>query len=321
MTSLIDYLSSSSYQEAKNYLRYTSPKEVIVHVEDWDDVRFWSGILQPHEKRIGIKFAIFPYSSESNDAITGKSNLLKKINHLGKYSIVCMDSDYDYLLEHSESAKAIQDNPYVFQTYTYSIENFRCFSEGLSAVCTDLTCTTKELIDFEVFFTSYSGVIYELFVWNLLFSKKNSTDYFSITEFSKIMEIPKQHIKLENEGEQMLEVVKQKSNAKLASVRADFLNFEVEIELLKESILQKGCGPKNAYLFVRGHTLQDMVVKPIIEKIKSHVHGETIKLIKEKSSKNQETSNKINAYNNSINNKDILSSLSSKNNFINCHLI
>ncbi len=316
MASLIDYLSSSSYQKATNSLFYTSPAKIRVHVEDPGDITFWSNILRPYEKKARIKFDFTPYSQGSLK--TGKQNLIKKFNDLGKESIVCLDSDYDYLLEHSETAKKIHDNPYVFQTYTYSIENFKCFSSGLSKVCTDATCSTTELINFDELFLKYSEKIHDLFVWNLYFYSINDTSSFTINDFSETIKLSE--VNLEDQGTSAIEKLDEKVREKLLLLNSDFKNSIDNVEFLKRTIHSKNCTNTTTYLFAHGHTIFDHVALPVIKKVCNSLKKEHIDSIKCSDATSEEINNRLNHYKNLTKSKKTEDILFLNDNFKECHL-
>jgi hypothetical protein len=111
MTSLISYISSD-YQKAINSLKpKTSENSVLVYVEGNEDISFWRNILSPYEREISIKFEVKPYSKDS--LATGKRNLEKIFSQTGKYLLIALDSDYDYLFpDHSDISQKINSNPY-----------------------------------------------------------------------------------------------------------------------------------------------------------------------------------------------------------------
>ena len=56
---------------------------------------------------------------------------------VGRDMIACVDADYDYLEQGaSGSSKTILDNPYIFHSYAYAIENMQCYAPSLHAVFT-----------------------------------------------------------------------------------------------------------------------------------------------------------------------------------------
>ena len=88
----------------------------VVLVEGATDKLFWAELL---DTAIREKYEIFPSVNHPTYDTTGKSALLKHYVQFANVDFtLCLDSDYDYLLE-----KPILTLPFVFQTYVYSIEN------------------------------------------------------------------------------------------------------------------------------------------------------------------------------------------------------
>ena len=59
---------------------------------------------------------------------------------VGNDMIACVDADYDYLLQGAtQLSRTILNNPFVFHTYAYAIENLQCFAGGLHEVCVAAT--------------------------------------------------------------------------------------------------------------------------------------------------------------------------------------
>ena len=90
---------------------------VKVYVEGREDVVFWHNILREYEPQRNIKFDITPHS-KANDLTKGKSAVLEHIDSTGKHLILCVDSDYDYLLNgHARESTIINSNQYIFQIF------------------------------------------------------------------------------------------------------------------------------------------------------------------------------------------------------------
>ena len=71
---------------------------------------------------------------------------------LGRSLIACVDSDYDFLLQGAtNTSRKINRNRYIFQTYTYAIENYHCFAESLHEVCVQATLNDRSILDFNFF--------------------------------------------------------------------------------------------------------------------------------------------------------------------------
>lgn len=71
---------------------------------------------------------------------------------LGRSLIACVDSDYDFLLQGAtNTSRKINRNKYIFQTYTYAIENYHCFAESLHEVCVQATLNDRFVMDFNAY--------------------------------------------------------------------------------------------------------------------------------------------------------------------------
>jgi hypothetical protein len=270
---------SSNYLEFSNVLRPKfKPKSIIVYVESEEDIAFWFNILHSYETP-KIRFEI---KLPSNTSLAkGKSKALARSNDIfnlvtgkvGKYLLICIDSDYDYLLcEHYETeakrtiAKKIHENDYIFQTYTYSIENLKCYAENLHIVCVAATFNDAQKIDFVAFMKVYSTIIYELFLWNLLFYSKGQDDNFTLTSFCsviKILEVPNIH----EFGKTALKEVEKQVNKKITELETSFPTHKTEILALGNKLKSLDLKEENAYLFVQGHTIFDNVVLMLLKSV------------------------------------------------------
>jgi hypothetical protein len=83
---------TSDFSEAKNALNKSKGIVIDVYVENEDDIPFWKDIF----RKCDLQTKIHPTSITSLNR--GKTEVLKQINSVGKFKILCVDSDYDYLL-------------------------------------------------------------------------------------------------------------------------------------------------------------------------------------------------------------------------------
>ena len=318
MTPFENYALDSSRKNAFNRSqRKSKPAEILVYVESSADVGFWHGILSPYEKPNNIKFDISPYSE--NELTTGKDKLIKLFPQTGQNFIICLDSDYDYLLpENSDSAKIINQNPYIFQTYAYAIENLKCYAEGLNALCVKATNSTDEIVDLFEFLAEYSKIIYPLLIWNIYFEHIDKASEFSRDEFSKIVTFgnitaDKYQITADNHQDKLASI-KSAISEKLDSLaNNDFsTNFAKKLN-------QLGLNESNAYLFMQGHALYDFIAKFLIaicENLKNKQKATIEKLAKD----DEELRSKTGEYFNSIKFSPITALLEHNDKFKDCVL-
>lgn len=291
MPTLKDNLNSDYLGAFTHLLPKSVAKPIIVYVESEADISFWRNILQ-HYENSQVRFEI---QLPSNTSLSkGKQKALHAgkeifelmpINNLGKYLIVCIDSDYDYLLQaYLEKAKEINESKYVFQTYSYAIENLKCYAASIHAVCVSATLNDSQKIDFETLLKRYSSIVYELFLWNLYFYSKKEEHHFSMSDFCsiiKILEEPKIDDYITNVGKELLKI-EHKVKQKLAEIENIFLNEKNEVKVLADTLKKKGLEAENTYLFIQGHTIFEnvvlMLLKPLCRLLKKE-HEEKIKML------------------------------------------
>ena len=131
---LTSYINSS-YISAMNRLGgRKSRQRIVAYVESYDDVFFWSNLLRPLETEQYFFEVMLP--SRTSLCKGKKIALANDLGaRLGKCMIACVDADYDYLMQGvTLSSAEVCNNPYVFHTYVYAIENFQCYEIGRAHV-------------------------------------------------------------------------------------------------------------------------------------------------------------------------------------------
>lgn len=250
---------------------------VEVLVEDEYDIPFWSDLLNLDNK--GIKFRISPYScNENRDFVLtkGKGNILAKREHFGPNLIACLDSDYDYLLPNNSAiAEFMNTSPYILQTYTYSVENYICYASTLASVCVKVTKVYDIPFQFESFLISFSQIIYDLFLWSVLAKKKDENDYLQV--FKETVRV--NQIINDSNAVSVLHSLKAQVHRKIAMLKNEGRYDADEVAATAEELQSKGLTKDNCYLFMSGHTLNDMLLKSLLKplcKELSKAHAESI---------------------------------------------
>lgn len=289
------FRNNSKYVENKNKLNKRKGDFVEIYVENEVDIPFWQYFFSKQD----IQTKVFP---ASHTAERGKDAVLKKINDVGNRLLLCIDSDFDDLLDkYDEKVKKAIEQNFVFQTYTYSLENCQCYAPALPQVITEITHIGNEvLFDFESFLANYSTKIYDFFILFLYFEKKfcQELNNFLIEKAQKKEIFLDEEWKLWSEENQpkrkisssdfhdiiskdldtsnlqqietfFFEKITQKINAKTAELQNLVLVAESELKKLKKECKKKGLKPENAYLFMQGHALLENIVIKILNKIQS----------------------------------------------------
>jgi hypothetical protein len=112
-------------------------------------------------------------------------------------------------------------------------------------------------MDFQVFLTEYSRLVYPLLVWQLYLEHVNP-EVFPKHVFHRLLSLPIGGRSLENNGAAILAVLRDRSHKMIRHFRkqypdADYTWFEARCNAL-------GVHRDNAYLYVRGHQLYDCIV-------------------------------------------------------------
>jgi len=321
MSTLIDNLNSL-YIEAQNSLRPSNESEIIyVYVESEDDICHWNSIL--NEKSINgnrkVRFEI--YLPINNGYEKGKYNVLNLFkNNLGKYLILCVDSDYDYLLPNrNEDSELINNSEFIFHTYTYSIENLYSHHESLNNFCTRCIKSTSLPIDLEHLILKYSNIIYDLFCWNVFFYHRNMESSFSISDFTEVTKILINN-DIENNFKTSFDCLKERVDRKSHELNTLFIELTSDKEEFKSYLLNKGINFDNCYLYANGHTILENVVLMFLKPIVKKCRGEKLReIFAANISLEQKESEKNHYLKIASKEEDLIKDIYSNFNFFNCN--
>lgn len=323
---------NSDYLEVGTLLRPKSkPKSVVVYVESEEDIAFWRTILHPYEtKEIRFKINLPSHASLAkgkNKALARSNDIFDNVTgEVGKFMLICIDSDYDYLLhDHyqteakKETARKINESIYIFQTYTYSIENLKCYAESLHSVCVAATFNDEQKIDFEDFMKVYSSIVYELFLWNLLFYSKGEDGNFTLTQFCNLIKVL-DNPDINDFGKDALKNVDTRVNNSIKEFEKAFPNYVSQVKYLGENLEKLGLNRENAYLFVQGHTIFDNVVLMLLKPLCNLLRSENRAKIKGIAKSKAQEKEVLNRYQNIVENLKPETILLANTEFKNCFL-
>ena len=224
-----------------------------VHVENKDDIAFWSAVLKhfrPEDKFHFIAGSRNEYGHET----CGVTQCLKYFDYLSPDFFICIDSDYRYLLRE----KKMDIRHYVMQTYTYSFENHHCFADGLDDVCSRVTHLKNNVFNFRHFLKEFSNILYDLFIWHLYFQNADPIR-FSQMEFDGYITLSSSRSfpLVYDNGTRALDELRNRVERKTGFLGRRFPN--ADLERVRQRYLQLGLTPDNVYFFIRGHNLYDLI--------------------------------------------------------------
>lgn len=287
---------NSAYIEAMNRLNgKQSRKRIVAYVESYDDIFFWSTLLRPLETKNYYFEVMLP--SRTSLCKGKKIALANELgNRLGKCMIACVDADYDYLLQGATpTSYEVCNNPYVFHTYVYAIENYQCFAPVLQSVCVMATLNDRHIFDFEDFLRRFSEIIWPLFVWNIWCYRYDCYKHFSMLDFYHIVQITQMNY---YHPDQTLEKLRHLVNAKIGRLQKQFPQGKKTYKPLRDQLLSLGLTPQTTYLYMRGHDLFDGIVSPLVGGVCEALRREREREIRKLAEHSVQMQNELSAYQN-----------------------
>lgn len=225
--------------------------DICFRVEDAADIKFWQQLLASSIRSKKVKF--FPFVQSGDKRITGKSYIMKHQNQANERYILCVDSDFDYILQKNN----FDVNHYILQTYTYSWENHHCWHESLQAAWLPWQNNIK--FDFSIFLQNLSSVIYHAFVV-VLTKKRLAHKGFTLSALCNALDKVQANQKdaLLNNGEAVLTAIANNISSKLANVNEE---SDMEIDSTIQRLTEIGANKTNIYLYMQGHSIYNLVCR------------------------------------------------------------
>ena len=188
---LTDCITSQYIGAANRLNSKKARRRIVAYVESYDDIFFWRSVLTRFENDERYFEVLLPSRLEHLER--GKKAAIMSMiatGGVGKNMIACVDADYDYVAQGATfSSKTILENPYIFHSYAYAIENMQCYAPSLHNVCVAVTLNDAQKFDFEAFLADFSTTIFPLFVWNVWSYRNAAERRFTISDFVRSIEM------------------------------------------------------------------------------------------------------------------------------------
>lgn len=277
MAGLQDYLNSEYIERLRFFAMDRTRNFVFVYVEGDDDIAFWTHALDKFGDQTKFQFLVTTNKKGElgGGTINGKDALLK-IENLGPKKIVCVDADFDLLIDnYSVYSQTIRDNDYVVHTTYYSIENILFSKYYFRSLFQSLKI--EEYIDvYEEQLEWVSLVCQDIFLLLLCFSKEDSENrLFWFKDFSTCLD----EICTNDIGDiSKIQSYKKKWEDRYST---PFSIKKNEISTFRNNLTNAEYKDEELYELMRGHDLYNSIIKPWFEKkIKSVIKGK-IKMFQE----------------------------------------
>lgn len=255
--------SGSAYVSAMNAFRPSSSlPEVIIYVEGWDDVPFWTECVQPYLDR--FRFTIGPLQLPDGNIADGKSHLMSNVplSSLGPNMIIAVDADYDWIIDNYRPSPTvpslsatIRDNDYILHTYLYSTENYKCHAACLPGLIAKATGVTPGP-ECKAYLSAFSEAVSQLFLIHLV-SAHNVDDHYSITSF--VSDIDQINLDINT---LQLKPKSRKYIVRRMNELADYISsHRTEIDAYETKLAGLGFDRSKYYMLFKGHCVADTMTK------------------------------------------------------------
>ena len=290
---------SSDYVAAANRLNSRrARRRIVAYVESYDDVFFWRSILTRFEDSTRYFEVMLPSRLEHLERGKKAAVMSLVAARVGSDMIACVDADYDWLMQrHTGSSRSILDNPYVFHSYAYAIENMQCYAPSLHDVCVAVTLNDHLSFDFVGYFSEFSKAVFPLFVWNIWFYRTGEYSRFTLTDFLRVIDIGSFSVSGAMDG---VAHVRRKAERREAQLRRQYPEAREGVDALRDELLRLGVRPETTYLYIQGHHLFDKVVVPMLRKICSTLVRERETEIGQHSKHDTQRRNELSCYSSSV---------------------
>ena len=295
---LTDNINSQYFEAINKMTPKKARRRIVVYVESYDDVFFWRSVLGRYEDD-KLTFDIMLPSRNLHLDRGKKAAISNMLKGVGRDMIACVDADYDYILQGAtEMSRQMLENPYIFHTYAYAIENFQCYAKGLHETCVMVTLNDHRIFNFERFLQSYSQTIWPLFVWHVVFlQRRKMTMHFDMCEFNKVVVLPSVHIQ---NPKWAIEYLSKKVRAKMFQMERRFPKLKDALPETERMLRDLGINDNNTYLYIQGHHLFDLVVSPVVQAVCDILRNEQENDIRDRAVHSEQARTEIACYENSL---------------------
>lgn len=295
---LTDNINSQYFEAINKMTPKKARRRIVVYVESYDDVFFWRSVLGRYEDD-KLTFDIMLPSRNLHLDRGKKAAISNMLKGVGRDMIACVDADYDYILQGAtEMSRQMLENPYIFHTYAYAIENFQCYAKGLHETCVMVTLNDHRIFNFERFLQSYSQTIWPLFVWHVVFlQRRKMTMHFDMCEFNKVVVLPS--VRIQN-PKWAIEYLSKKVRAKMFQMERRFPKLKDALPETERMLRDLGINDYNTYLYIQGHHLFDLVVSPVVQTVCDILRNEQENDIRDRAVHSEQARTEIACYENSL---------------------
>ncbi|WP_421237890.1 DUF4435 domain-containing protein [Aeromonas jandaei] len=283
MSEHLNYLLNPEYINAYIHITSDDSKNVpggFIYVESEADKQFWSRLLKGFAKK---KYE-FKIQAKEKRAVRGKRALEDMYLQANEKALVAVDSDFDYISPNrSASAKQLNGNKYVLQTYAYSVESLAFDVLRVDECLSEYYYFEPNQHKLSAFLESYSKIIYPVLMKYLFLMDTLTTIPLKECDFHDCIMPADPAVCYENNSLSSLMEKVNLLDKQLTPMLTNISSFETFLQLSHFRGLQQN----NCYKFIRGHDVEDKIINPIINYIKRKQISQEMERIRESTSPTQ----------------------------------
>ena len=254
MSAFIKYPFDSNFIKAYNKM-YFGTEMYNLYIEDSSDAWFWEKFIK---KSFPNKYRILSWSKR------GKCNLAPHYSEAKLEALIAVDSDFDYLCPNIGYGNEFYSNPYLLHTFAYNRESVLIEKNSLQQFISDIKFTITHDIDINLFLKEFSALVFEGLI-KFIHLKNINKENLNHDEFHQCFHITdKTIITVNAQNKPIIDMTV------LDSISNNFQNYfqHYTLSSLEESnsrnhLLQLGVNQDNAYRFINGHKLEELVINII----------------------------------------------------------
>jgi len=266
----------NDYYKNSKYFDEDGKETVLVWVEDSSDSKIWSNAFPKGEGFIFEFQTTDMFDFGDGVVSTGCDRIGKLIKdesiELGKNIIVCMDSDYHKMMNYNGgNKKSLLTNPYVYLTIFHSIENLKHYSSNLDLAYSRSLGTHVSALKLvpsdiaiklsNVIFSPLSKYLYLASITGLKGSDHHNKHKGILKTIKFISKVDPSYLSDNNKfytSPHWLQGVKRLADidvelSKMISSHGSSTDYNSH----KSYLIGEGFNIDNAYLFLRGHDVED----------------------------------------------------------------
>jgi uncharacterized coiled-coil protein SlyX len=156
----------------------------------------------------------------------------------------------------------------------------------------------NDKIDFEALLKFYSNITYPLFLWSVFFKTEKVNHAMNLNDFHNIIQIDGR-VNIQEQGIKQLQQLSANVTAQIEKLKTQFPTLIQRVENMEIALNQLGVHKDNTYLFIQGHTIEDLLVLKFLDSVYEVLCSSAIKKIMAQAKDSTEKEKEMNHYKNS----------------------